>query len=114
MAQQLVVNVTWDSVVCQGCQYGAQIQGCYNAPNATYCLEYPSTATLKDIRFINFTGITSGHYGAVVANLDCPGGETCDVFLPGFAVTSPSGPEIELCANMPTDPGINCTVGASG
>jgi galacturan 1,4-alpha-galacturonidase len=109
-----VVNVTWDSIVCKGCEYAAQVQGCYNAPNATYCQQYPSTAILNDIRFVNFTGITSGKYKNVVANLNCPANKICDVLLPDFAVTSPTGPAVELCANLPVSPGINCTSGASG
>lgn len=110
-----VVNVTWENIECQGCDYAAQIQGCYFPPNATYCQEYPSTAIIKDVYFKNFTGITTGKYGNVVANLDCPDNTICDVHFSDFQVTSPKeGLPIELCANLPEDPGINCTAGASG
>ena len=109
-----VSNVTWRDIYVDGCEYGMQIQSCYSAPNATYCAQYPSTATLVDVVWQNVTGVTDGHYKDVVANMNCPAGGLCDIHVSGFDVVSPTGGETVLCANVPADAGITCTSGASG
>ncbi|KAH8662403.1 glycoside hydrolase family 28 protein [Xylariales sp. PMI_506] len=108
-----VTNVTWDTVTVDGCEYGVQIQSCYNN-DATYCAEYPSAAVLEDIYFKNFKGTTNTQVEPDVANIDCPGAGTCDIYFTNWNVVSPSGKGVNLCANIDSSPGITCTSGASG
>lgn len=108
-----VSNVTWDTVTVTGCGYAAQIQNCYGQ-TAAYCASNPGTATLTDIYFKNFKGTTSTSYEPVVANLDCPPGGTCDVYVSGWSVVPPSGSAEYLCANIDSTLGVTCTSGASG
>ncbi|KUL89435.1 hypothetical protein ZTR_04324 [Talaromyces verruculosus] len=108
-----VSNVTYQGVTVDDCDYGLQIQSCYNG-NTSYCAEYPSTASLTDVHFNGFSGTTSGKYGSVVANLDCSTDMTCDVYVGDFTVKPPSGTAEVLCANFDVSPGVTCTSGASG
>lgn len=108
-----VTNVTYQGVTVDECEYAVQIQSCYNG-DTEYCEEYPSTATLTDVYFNDFSGTTSTTYEPVVANLDCPAAGTCDVYLEDFDVKPPSGTAEILCANFDVDPGVTCTSGASG
>lgn len=109
-----VSNVTFDGVTVSGCDYAAQIQSCYNE-DASYCSSYPSTATLTDIYFKNFSGTTSSKYSPVLANINCPAAGTCDVYFSGWTAKPPSGTAKYLCANIDnSNPGITCSSGASG
>lgn len=108
-----VSNVTYQGVTVDDCDYGLQIQSCYNG-NTSYCAEYPSPASLTDVHFNGFSGTTSGKYGSVVANLDCSTDMTCDVYVGDFTVKPPSGTAEVLCANFDVSPGVTCTSGASG
>jgi polygalacturonase len=108
-----VSNVTYQGVTVDDCDYGLQIQSCYNG-DTTYCAEYPTTASLTDVYFNDFSGTTSGKYGSVVANLDCSLDMTCDVYVEDFSVKPPSGTAEVLCANFDVSPGVTCTSGASG
>jgi galacturan 1,4-alpha-galacturonidase len=108
-----VSNVTYQGVTVDECEYAVQIQSCYNG-DTSYCEEYPSTATLTDVYFNDFSGTTDTTYEPVVANLDCPAAGTCDVYLEDFDVSPPSGTAEILCANFDVDPGVTCTSGASG
>lgn len=108
----IVKNVTWDTVTVSNCGYAAQIQNCYSQ-TAAYCASNPGSATITDIYFKNFKGMTSTSYEPVIANIDCPAG-TCDVYFSGWSVKPPSGTAEYLCANIDSTPGITCTSGASG
>ncbi|KAI9727876.1 MAG: hypothetical protein M1834_007922 [Cirrosporium novae-zelandiae] len=109
----VVSNVTWDGVVVSGCDYAAQIQSCYGE-DSDYCSSYPSTATVTDVYFKDFSGTTSSKYEPVIANIDCPADGTCDVYFEDWTVKPPSGTAEYLCANIDSTPGITCTDGASG
>lgn len=108
-----VHNVTYQGVTVDDCDYGLQIQSCYNS-NSSYCAEYPTTASLTDVYFKDFSGTTSGKHGSVVANLDCSADMTCDVYVENFSIKPPSGTAEVLCANFDGSPGVTCTPGASG
>jgi galacturan 1,4-alpha-galacturonidase len=108
-----VSNVTYDGVTVTNCDYAAQIQSCYNE-DASYCSSYPSTASVTGVYFKNFKGTTSTKYEPDIANIDCPGAGTCDVYFSGWSVKPPSGTATYLCANVDSSPGITCTSGASG
>lgn len=105
-----VSNVTWDGVTVDNCQYGAQVQSCYNG-DPDDCAETPSAATLTDINLLNFVGTTSG---TDTANIDCPPDGTCGLLFTGWDVKNPSGEEVNLCANTESSIGITCTAGATG
>lgn len=105
-----VTNVTWDGVTVQDCEYGAQIQSCYNE-DPDNCSGTPSAANLTDINFTNFVGTTSG---TDTANIDCPPDGTCGLLFTDWNVENPSGEEVNLCANTPSSMGITCTSGATG
>ena len=109
----VVKNVTWTGVTVNGCEYAAQIQSCYNAA-ASYCASYPSTASITDTYFDSFSGTTSSAAEPVIANLDCPGAGTCDIYLENWSVKPPSGTAEYLCANIDSAPGVTCSSGATG
>lgn len=108
-----VSNVTWEDIVCDSCNYAIQISTCYES-TSTECSEYPSTGKISDVIFSGFSGTTSGHYGDVVANIDCSSGGTCGIMIEDFTVKAPDGESEVLCANTPSDIGVTCTSGASG
>ncbi|KAJ1567455.1 hypothetical protein HK405_005902 [Cladochytrium tenue] len=110
----VVKNVTYDGVTVTNCDYAVQIQQCYDASSTADCTANPSTATLTSVYFKGFTGTTSSKYDPDVANIDCPGDGTCDVYVPSFSVKAPSGEDVVLCANVPSTVGVICTAGASG
>jgi galacturan 1,4-alpha-galacturonidase len=110
----IVKNVTWDTVTVSSCDYAAQIQSCYNG-DTSYCASYPSTAQVTDVYFKNFKGTTSSKYEPTVANINCPGAGTCNVYFSGWSVAPPSGTAKFLCANIDnSSPGVTCSSGASG
>lgn len=53
-----VKNVTFENVVVQGSDYAAQIQSCYDSASAADCTANPSTSSITDVNFINFSGTT--------------------------------------------------------
>ena len=108
-----VTNVTWDGVTVSNCDYGAQIQSCYDG-TAAECSSTPSAAKLSGVYFKNFKGTTSTHYEPTVANIDCPADGTCGVTFVNWDVNPPSGTAVNLCANTGSGIGITCTSGASG
>lgn len=108
-----VTNVTWDGVIVEGCDYGAQIQSCYGS-TAADCAANPSLATLSGIYFKNFQGTTNSKQAPAVANLDCSPGMLCDLHFTNWNVKNPSGSTVNYCANIDGNPGITCTSGASG
>jgi galacturan 1,4-alpha-galacturonidase len=108
-----VSNVTWNDVVVDGCDYGAQVQSCYGATDAE-CVANPSAASLTGIYFKNFRGTTNSKKSPNVANLNCPGAGTCNLYFTSWAVNPPSGTAVNQCANIDNSPGITCTSGASG
>ena len=108
-----VSNVTWDGVTVNNCDYGAQIQSCYDGTTSE-CSSNPSAASLSGIYFKNFQGTTSTHYEPTVANINCPADGTCGVTFVNWDVKPPSGTAVNLCANTPTSLGIACKSGASG
>ncbi|EIM81520.1 extracellular exo-polygalacturonase [Stereum hirsutum FP-91666 SS1] len=111
-----VKNVTFENVVVQGSDYAAQIQSCYDSASAANCTANPSTSSITDVNFINFSGTTSSTYSPTVANLNCPGAGTCDISFTGFTVKNPSGTSTVLCSNIDDSSslGLTCSGAASG
>jgi hypothetical protein len=70
------------------CGYAAQVQSCYEQ-TAAYCALIPGSASLTDIYFKNFKGTTSTSYEPVIANIDCPPDDTCEVYFSGWSVGHP-------------------------
>lgn len=105
-----VTNVTYKSVTVKDCEYAIQIQSCYNS-DADYCAENPGNAVLTDIVFEGFSGSTSG---TATSNLDCGADGTCDITISDYTVTGSDGGDEVLCANTPSDLGVDCTDGATG
>ncbi|KAL3488198.1 pectin lyase-like protein [Aspergillus germanicus] len=108
-----VTNVTWDTVTVEGCDYGVQVESCYNRGDDE-CDANPSAANLTDINFINFAGITNAKRAPAVANLNCPAAGICDLMFSGWDVDTPNGSPEVLCENLDGDHGITCVPGASG
>lgn len=108
-----VTNVTWDGVTVDGCEYGVQVQSCYDH-TAAYCAEYPSAAKLTDIYFIGFSGTTNTQVEPVVSDIDCPAAGTCGLYFEEYSVKSPEGTAVNQCANTDSSIGITCMTGASG
>ncbi|KAJ8070145.1 hypothetical protein OCU04_000537 [Sclerotinia nivalis] len=109
----IVRNVTFNDVTVQNSDWAAQIQSCYDG-DATYCASNPSKASVTDVYFTNFRGTTSSKYSPDVANLDCPGSGTCDIYFSSWSVAPTSGSATFLCSNVDTSKGLTCTSGASG
>ncbi|KAH7076343.1 glycoside hydrolase family 28 protein [Paraphoma chrysanthemicola] len=109
----VVRNVTWDGVTVSGCDYAAQIQSCYNE-DASYCTSNPSTATIQDVYFKNFKGMTSSKYSPTTANINCPAKGSCGIHFSDWNIKAPSGTAKVLCANQPSSIGVTCSSGASG
>ncbi|TGO58690.1 hypothetical protein BCON_0052g00350 [Botryotinia convoluta] len=109
----IVSNVTFNDVTVKNSDWAAQIQSCYNE-DATYCASSPSTASVTDVYFTNFKGTTSSKYSPDVANLNCPGGGTCNIYFSSWSVAPASGSATFLCANVDKSTGLTCTSGASG
>ncbi|KAJ6258239.1 Exopolygalacturonase [Drechslerella dactyloides] len=107
-----VVNVTWDGVTVNGCDYAFQVQSCYNE-DASYCASHPGVVSLSQIRVRNFSGTTSGKYKPT-ANINCAPGTTCDVQISGWTAKTPNGQSVVYCANTPSNLGVTCSSGASG
>ncbi|KAF3179003.1 hypothetical protein TWF751_001012 [Orbilia oligospora] len=107
-----VTNVTWDGITVTGCEYGFQVQSCYNE-DATYCASNPGIVSLSQIKVKNFTGKTNGKY-VPTANINCSPAGTCDIQIVNWGVTTPSGANTVYCANTPSSLGVTCTAGASG
>lgn len=53
-----VKNVTFENIVVQGSDYAAQIQSCYDSASTADCTANPSTSSITDVYFINFSGTT--------------------------------------------------------
>ncbi|CZR61716.1 related to polygalacturonase 1 precursor [Phialocephala subalpina] len=110
----IVRNVTWDTVTVDNDGYTAEIQQCCGvSASSSDCLGNPSPASITDVYFKNFKGTTSTKYEPVVANLNCPGSGTCDIYFSNFAVNPPTGTAKFLCANVDSTPGITCSSGAN-
>ncbi|KAF3904953.1 Exopolygalacturonase [Dactylellina cionopaga] len=107
-----VTNVTWDGVTVTGCDYGFQVQSCYNE-DASYCSSHPGPVTLSQIKVKNFSGKTNGKY-VPTANINCSPAGTCDIQISSWGVTTPSGAKTVYCANTPSNLGVTCSSGASG
>lgn len=105
-----VTNVTYKSITVQDCTYAIQIQSCYNE-DADYCADNPGNAVLTGITFEGFSGTTTGE---ATSNLDCGADGTCDISISDYDVTGSDGSTEVLCANTPSDLGVECTDGASG
>ena len=55
-----VRNVTYNNINVDNCGYAAQIQSCYGSDDAASCAASPSTSSITDVHFNEFTGKTSG------------------------------------------------------
>ncbi|KAF8074913.1 extracellular exo-polygalacturonase [Lyophyllum atratum] len=105
-----VRNVTFDSVTVQNCDYAAQIQSCYGATGT--CI--PSKHVVTDVYWTDFKGTTSSKEDPVIADLNCPGGGTCNIFFSNFAVKTPTGKANVLCSAVDSSLGVSCSGAADG
>ncbi|KAF2136825.1 glycoside hydrolase family 28 protein [Aplosporella prunicola CBS 121167] len=108
-----VSNVTFEDFTVKNCDYAFQIQSCYGEDDE-YCESSPGDAKLSGVVVKGFTGTTSDKEDPVTANLNCGEEGTCGVSFSGWEVKAPSGKNEVLCANTPSDLGVECTEGASG
>lgn len=111
----VIANVTFTDVKLDGSDYAVQIQSCYNSASTVDCAANPSTATITDVWFRGFSGISSGKYGRVVANLNCPANGTCGVYFEEFTVRPKAGEAQILCSGIDApEAGVTCSGTASG
>ncbi|KAF8323908.1 putative extracellular exo-polygalacturonase [Clavulina sp. PMI_390] len=109
-----VKNVTFDGVTVTNSDYAAQIQSCYGASTTAICTSNPSKSSVTDVYFKNFSGTTSTKYEPVITNLNCPSAGTCDIYISGWTVKSPTGSATYQCSNVDSSLGVTCSGAASG
>lgn len=99
---------------------------CYQTA-ANVCAEYPSTVTISDVHCtylhlhsascsstfpldINVTGMSSGHDGNVVVDLECSA-ECYGITATGTSLTSPNGTAVYYCQNVANETALDfaCT-----
>jgi galacturan 1,4-alpha-galacturonidase len=103
-------NVTYKDVQIQNTDSPIVLDQCYFNINQTACAAHPSRVNITNIRFINFSGTSSGKHGKVVADLTCSPGATCSgIQLENINLTSPKGspPEI-VCNGIQGGIGVPC------
>ncbi|KAK8159587.1 endo-xylogalacturonan hydrolase A [Phyllosticta citrichinensis] len=108
-----VSNVTFTDFTVDNSDYAFQIQSCYGEDDS-YCESNPGDAKLSDIVIKSFSGTTSDKYDPTTANINCGSGGTCGVTISDWTVKASSGSGEILCANTPSDLGVECKTGASG
>ncbi|THZ10982.1 glycoside hydrolase family 28 protein [Aureobasidium pullulans] len=102
-------NVTYENVHIENTDAPIVLDQCYFNINETTCAAYPSNVNITNIKFINFTGSSSGKDGRVVADLTCSPGATCsEILLEDINLTSPNGTAEIVCNNIQGDIGVDC------
>jgi len=102
-------NITYENVHIENTDAPIVLDQCYFNINETTCAAYPSNVNITNIKFINFTGSSSGKDGRVVADLTCSPGATCsEILLEGINLTSPNGTAEIVCNNIQGDIGVDC------
>lgn len=84
---------------------------CYYAASQELCNKYPSSITMDDIRFLDFTGINSKKYDPRIGEIVCSSPEICTNFVAkNVNVTTSSGkPSQYTCVNFDKSQfDINC------
>ena len=109
----VVSNVTIQGLTVENCGFAFRVQTCYET-DILPCKEHPSTATISDVKLIDFTGQTSKEYDPAVANINCPPKGTCDLTFVGWNIVSPKKKSIVLCDHYDHPYGVTCTPGAFG
>ena len=106
-----VSNVTYKDMTIENTDLAVQIDSCYQTdPN--FCKQYPSSAQLLNINFINITGTTSQRYDPYIGKIFCPPNGTCDLTFNQWNVRSPTGGSSALCSHYEHPSGITCKTNA--
>ncbi|KAK7416175.1 hypothetical protein QQX98_005372 [Neonectria punicea] len=107
-----VDNVTFKNFWVGHMDYGIILDSCYFNKSTEECKKYPSGMQISNIRFENFTGVTSGVYGNAVARLSCSTIESAlceNVVIKDFNVKPPCGGDpVVICDGIDGDLGIDC------
>jgi hypothetical protein len=102
-------NITYENVHIENTDAPIVLDQCYFNINETTCAKYPSNVNITNIKFINFTGSSSGKDNRVVADLTCSPGATCsDILLEDINLTSPNGTAEIVCNNIQGGVGVPC------
>jgi galacturan 1,4-alpha-galacturonidase len=104
-----ISNITYENVHIENTDAPIVLDQCYFNINSSTCAAYPSNVNITDIKFINFTGSSSGKNDRVVADLTCSPGATCSgILLEGIELTSPNGTAEIVCNNIQGGVGVDC------
>lgn len=96
-----VNNITYDTMYIDNVDYAIEVDQCYGQSNLTLCLEYPSSLTITDIIFRNFTGKTSKKYQPEIGTFACSSTSVCNnIVASGINVLSPNGTDEAYCLNV--------------
>ena len=104
-------NITYKDIHIENTDAPLVLDQCYFNINATTCASSPSKVNITNVKFINFTGTSSGKNKKVVASLKCSPGATCSgIHLENINITSPTGgPPQVICQNIQGDIGVPCS-----
>jgi len=108
----MVNNITYDTISVDNTDYAIEVDQCYGQNNLTLCLQFPSTVTISDVLFTNFTGITSKRFVPQIGTFACSDDVVCSgITTEGIAVESPEGTNEAYCLNIDEGllQGFNCT-----
>ncbi|KAI9728290.1 MAG: hypothetical protein M1834_007692 [Cirrosporium novae-zelandiae] len=96
-----VKNVTYEDMYVNNVAYAIEVTQCYGQSNKTLCSEYPSSLTIDDILFKNFTGKTSSKHDPYVGTIVCSSTTVCsNISAVDIDVTAPSGGDDFVCTNV--------------
>jgi len=112
-----VNNITYDTISVDNTDYAIEVDQCYGQNNLTLCLEFPSTVTISNVVFKNFTGKTSTKFGAQIGTFACSDDMVCSgITTEGISVTSPKGTNQAYCLNVDETAlqGFECTTTSLG
>lgn len=97
----MVNNITYDTISVDNTDYAIEVDQCYGQDNLTLCLEFPSTVTISDVLFTNFTGKTSKKFMPQIGTFACSDDTVCSgIVTEGISVTSPQGTNEAYCLNV--------------
>lgn len=95
-----VRNVLYESFDVHEVDWTIELTACYTV-NAADCALRPTTFTISDVVFKDFTGTASSKYSPKVATLQCPSEASCrNITAVNFGIKSPSGTNDAVCSNV--------------
>jgi galacturan 1,4-alpha-galacturonidase len=112
-----VTNITYDTLTVKNTDYAIEVDQCYGQNNLTLCLQFPSTVTISDVLFTNFTGVTSTKFSPQIGSFACSDDTVCSgITTEDISVLSPKGTNESFCLNIDesTLQGFTCVTSSDG